>query len=115
MSTWLSAADVAQEFGLTGHTNDPAALRNELRKVMSELHPDKNAGDFKSDEEKKKFLHVKDALEFLDAQTQNAGALIPISQLPAIIKAFSEAIAPRTVLDINTLHAKAIAETRTHL
>jgi hypothetical protein len=115
MTTWFSTSNIAEEFGLTAYAKEPEALRNELRKIVSELHPDKNAGNFKTDADKEKFLRAKEALEFLDAEIQNSGALIPIAQLPAVIKAVSEALAVRPSVDTNSLHSTMLAETRSHL
>ena len=56
---------------------------------MAEIHPDRHDGSFKSEEDKKKWEDFHSAKTFLDSQIADQ-ALIPVSQLPVIIKHLQE-------------------------
>jgi hypothetical protein len=107
MTIWKSLADVAGDFEVTTGASDPEVVRGELKKIMSSIHPDKNGGQFKTEEDKSRYLRAKEALEFLDVHVQVGSSLIPISQLPALFGAVSQALAsqsPRESLVLQTTY-----------
>jgi len=91
---WLSIREIVEELGLRTAVNDTDGLKSELRKEVSRLHPDKNNGEFSSTAAKERFNQLTQALEFLDRQSEESQALVPISQVTAIVKAVIEAISP---------------------
>lgn len=112
MTDWKSLADVAGEFGVTTDASDPEVLRSELKKIMSSIHPDKNAGQFKTEEDKSRYLRAKAALEFLDVHTQVGSSLIPISQLPVLFAAFSQAITSQSPRESTVLQTTYLTDAR---
>lgn len=96
-----------------GH--DPNVLRQELRTIMSSLHPDKNGGDFKTDDDKVRFLKIKEAIEFLDVHSHMGSAMIPVSQLPAVISALSQALTVRSTSESSILQSNYLADSRARI
>lgn len=115
MSNWTSIADVAREFGLHEHETNVEALRESLRRIMSSVHPDKNGGTFKSDQDKALFLRTKAALNYVELQSQSSLALIPLSQLPAIVTAVSQALTARSAPDSQTLQSNYMTDARARI
>lgn len=115
MTNWTSIADVAREFGLQEHETDALALRDSLKKIMSSAHPDKNGGSFKSDQDKALFMRTKDALDYIEHQSQSGLALIPLSQLPAIVSAISQALSARPAMDYQALQSNYMADAKARI
>jgi len=115
MQVWTSPAEIVTEFGIEQHLSDPDSLRTELRKIVTALHPDKNEGAFASDEDKTKFLKAQSAIDFLEIHSRSAMAMIPVSQLPAIVSAFAQALAVRTPGEIQSLQASFLVDAHTRI
>lgn len=115
MTNWTSIADVAREFGLQEYDNDAPALRDKLRRVMSSVHPDKNGGSFKSDQDKTLFMRTRDALDYIERQSQSGLDLIPLSQLPAIVSAVSQALNARPTMDSQALQSSYMADAKARI
>lgn len=115
MTAWKSLADVAGEFGVATGASDPEVLRGELKKIMSSIHPDKNGGQFKTEEDKSRYLRAKEALEFLDVHAQVGSSLIPISQLPVLFGAFSQAFASQSPRESTVLQAAYLTDARSRI
>lgn len=115
MTDWTSITEVAREFGLQEFATDASALRDGLKRVMSSVHPDKNGGSFKSDQDKALFMRTKAALDYIELQSQSDLALIPLSQLPAIISAVSQALNVRPALDSQTLQSNYMADAKARI
>lgn len=88
---WDSQDDVIREFKLSSTASDMEGINRELVSIQSNLHPDRHGGVFPSPEDKEKYHRVSDAIRFISDLSSASKALIPISQLPAIIKAINEA------------------------
>ena len=82
---------------------------------MSAVHPDKSGGSFDSDQDKALFMRTKTALDYLELQSQSSLALIPLSQMPAIVNAVSLALAARPVLDSQALESKYVADAKARI
>jgi hypothetical protein len=115
MTDWTSIADVAREFGLQEYATDAPALRDGLKRLMSSVHPDKNGGSFKSDQDKALFMRTKAALDYIELQSESGLALIPLSQLPAIVSAVSQALSIRPAMDSQTLQSNYMADARARI
>jgi hypothetical protein len=46
--------------------NDVEDLKKELKNLIKKIHPDRNKGEFKNDEDKDLYMEIQDALEFLE-------------------------------------------------
>jgi hypothetical protein len=112
MQKWTSVEQIASEFELSEHAANIVALRDELKKVIQSLHPDKTGGEFIDDDKKLRFLRAKEAMDFIELHSQNSAALIPVSQLPALIAAFSQAMAVRPTTDSVSLETIALNDSR---
>ncbi|WP_414604377.1 hypothetical protein [Stenotrophomonas sp. AR029] len=64
-----------------------------LREERSDLHPDKNGGEFVSAAAQKRYLEIDEELEQLRSQGRTSGQeLIALSQLPALIEALNGSV-----------------------
>lgn len=64
-----------------------------LREERSDLHPDKNGGEFVSAAAQKRYLEIDEELEQLRSQGRTPGQeLIALSQLPALIEALNGSV-----------------------
>lgn len=115
MTDWTSIVDVAREFGLQEYETDAPALRDSLKRVMSSVHPDKNGGLFKSDQDKALFMRTKAALDYMEVQSQSGLALIPLSHLPAIVSAVSQALTARPAMDSQALQSHYMADAKARI
>jgi hypothetical protein len=82
MEGWVSEEQIAESFSLP---RDAELLKDGLRKLLSELHPDKNGGDFRPGAAVD-FHRAKSALEFLEGTRAPRSDLIRIDQLPMLLK-----------------------------
>lgn len=113
MSDWKSVEDVAKEFGVKLDLAGDEGVRSELRRIMATLHPDKHGGEFASDSDKEKYLRAQKAVEFLDA-AKDSLAMIPVSQLPAIVTAVAQALSFQTQ-NPQVARATVLAEARSYI
>lgn len=60
--------EIRAEFGLTGQ--EPDRLRRELKKMLFDLHPDKNDGVFSSESDQEEFYKLTEAISFLSQSIQ---------------------------------------------
>ena len=112
MQNWTSSSEIATEFGFEQYASDIESLRTEIKKLVVSLHPDRNGGLFPSEADKTKFLRAKSAMDFLEAHSQSAMAMIPVSQLPAVVSAVAQALALRTPSELNSLQASYLVDAR---
>lgn len=85
--TWKSTQDVIDRFGLDAKPDDFEKLDRELRLKVSQLHPDKNGGQFESSEDRREYDEVKAARDFVSNLMSTSQDVVPIAQLPAIFGA----------------------------
>jgi len=112
MQNWTSSVEIAAAFGLEQYASDTESLRSEVKKLVASLHPDRNGGSFPSEADKTKFLRAKSAMDFLEAHSQSAMAMIPVSQLPAVVSAVAQALALRTPSELPSLQASYLVDAR---
>jgi hypothetical protein len=89
---WISVQQLVDDLQLNGACTDIEGLRKTIAGEMASIHPDRNGGDFQSPEVKERFHQLQQAEEWLQQQADSANALVPISQLPAIIAALAPAL-----------------------
>lgn len=115
MASWFSIVDIINEFGLKAQGADFEEVRDELRKIMSSVHPDRNGGNFSSEEDKSRFLRAQEALRFLELNAHAGSALIPVSHLPAVISALSQALTTTSSSNANTLQLNYMPDARARI
>lgn len=92
MHDWKSIDEMVSTLKLKAAAHEEEGIRAELRREMAELHPDRNGGHFVSPAEEARYHSLAYGLSFLDGQRSNA--LVPISDLPAIVLAMRQALQP---------------------
>lgn len=68
-----SISEIIENFNLK--VTEPSEVRRELLKLISEIHPDKNAGEFRSQEDESNFHRIQNAINHIDESER-----IPITQ-----------------------------------
>lgn len=109
---WQSVQQIAKELNLKATPSDYDALKGELRSNLASIHPDKNGGAFAKKEDEDKYNAISSAYEFVNTVIDRSHALIPVSQLPAIIKAVRDAQVAPTQTQINALRTECRSESR---
>src|SRR5262245_58787502 len=67
---WRSLSDMVSELNLQASPDDRAAVRAEIRKGLSEFHPDRNGGAFRGAEQESRCHLLNEALDYLDSDRQ---------------------------------------------
>lgn len=78
--------EIRKEFGL--QTSDIVEIKSKLRKLLQDIHPDKNNGNFKNDAERAKYDKIIAALDFIETPR----ALVVKTELTALTKVVTELI-----------------------
>lgn len=86
--------EIIAEFTLSAPKNNLEALKNELTLKRNNIHPDKTCGAFQSEEQKLEYHRLDEAINFVDKQLSNQLAVVPVSQLPDIIREAIKALQP---------------------
>jgi len=84
---WENTEQIINHFDLDASFDDSEKIKKELRKKISQSHPDTNNQETQSHEQKKYWQELLEAKEFMDKE--NNHQLISISQLPSLIKALT--------------------------
>lgn len=109
---WTSAEQVVRELNLSANPRDYDAIKRELRVGLASIHPDKNGGTFSNTADETRYNAISSAYEYIGRSADDSTALIPVTQLPAIIKAVRDAqVAPRQA-QISTLRTECRSESR---
>ena len=87
---YYNIKQIRDEFGIDNES--PDEIRKELIKRMSEIHPDKNKGEFSSEREKGDYFKIDSARRFLDEQTKDHEALIPLKDVTDLIETVKELV-----------------------
>lgn len=109
---WTTTDDIVQELDLESAPDNLDTLKKELRIRLATLHPDKSGGSFSSKENEAEYNRVASAYEFVTQASRESHALIPITQLPAIIKAVRDAQLTPAESHISQLHTECRSEMR---
>lgn len=94
------------------YASDTERLRSELKKLVASLHPDRNGGSFLSEDQEAKFLRTKSAMDFLETYSQSSMAMIPVSQLPAVVSAVAQALALQNPNEVTSLQTSYLIDAR---
>ncbi|AEE52856.1 hypothetical protein [Haliscomenobacter hydrossis] len=100
------------------NSNDFEGIKKELKKVITDLHPDRNGGEYKNGHEKEVYLKASEALEFVEqkeneAINQSSTDLIRISQLRSLMQMTNENLLPQKIEKKEQEFRSIISEART--
>jgi len=70
-------------------TKDTEDVKKELKNLIKEVHPDRNKGEFKSDQDKTYFFEIQDALDYLEKLNPNV-SLSTQNDITALTKVLTE-------------------------
>lgn len=91
---WESIEQIVSYFQLTIDDSDPIEVKKAIKMKMADIHPDKNNQQFKSESDEELWRNLNSAKLYLDKCNQSRTALIPVSQLPALIKSIQQSNLP---------------------
>ncbi len=86
---YTSINQIKEDFQL--NTENLETLRESLNQIRIELHPDKNRGKFRHDEEKEKYYRANDAIQYIDG-LKNNNQLIVVEKMTELVKIVVELI-----------------------
>lgn len=109
---WNSIDDIIKELKLNSSSDDFEGLKRELRAIMVKLHPDKTEGSFTSKNNEQRYIKASSALEYISGLSKDSQALVPVTALPAIIKAIHEVQLTPVQTQISQLRTEAREENR---
>ncbi len=92
-NSFSSLDQIRDEFNLEYEESDK--IRVKLREMQSSIHPDRNKGVFPSESDETLFHKISNAIQFID-QTNESGALVPISAVTDLTKAVTDLINAQT-------------------
>lgn len=90
---WTSSEQIVSELRLSPNGDSSEEILACVRQEMAAIHPDKSNGTFKSPDDEERWHKLTAAKEYLENESHHALAMIPVSQLTAIIKTVIEASA----------------------
>ncbi len=85
---WQTPKHIVAHFQLNAEDDSLDAIRKALKFRMADLHPDSNGGETDDDV----WDQLMSAKDFLDDFQDDSRALIPVSQIPALIQALNSAV-----------------------
>jgi hypothetical protein len=89
--TWISPAEVVSDLNLHPDGDSPEDILRCLRKELAALHPDKTHGKFPTAADEKRWHELTTAKEYVESVARGQLAMIPLNELPALIKSMREA------------------------
>ena len=99
-------AAVAKSLGISQSPDSTEALRRDIRTELSDLHPDRNGGDFVSTENRDRYNELSAALAELDGDTSTT-VLVPVATVAPMVAAILEALSSSGQLDAQKTSAAA--------
>lgn len=108
---WISPTEVVSELNLHPDGDSPEEILHCLRKELAALHPDKTAGKFASPADEERWHKLTSAKEYIESIARGQLAMIPIAELPALIKSLREA----TQESIAIRSSRLVAESRANI
>jgi len=97
---------VAKSLGMSRTPKSMEALRRDIRTELSELHPDRNGGDFASTEYRDRYNELSVALAGIDGDTGTT-ALVPVETVAPMVAAILDALHSSGQLDTQTTSSAA--------
>jgi hypothetical protein len=96
MANWSSLSEINSTLGLGVDLPSLDSVRDALRQEIARVHPDRNGGSFTSNAEATRFHDLNAALEFCNRPPSTA--LVPIQDIPALVAAVRQALAPEATV-----------------
>jgi hypothetical protein len=87
-----SLSDVREYFFLGPAAQTPDEITEGLRGLLVTLHPDKTGGDFRSEEEERRYHRVQEAIAFVASQKAVGTAMVPLAAIPDLVRAIQVSI-----------------------
>jgi len=81
----LSVTEIIEEFQLNHSEEDLEAIAETLKNEIVKIHPNRDAGEFKSKGDEEKYHKLNDANIFILQKIKDRSALIPMDQLSDLI------------------------------
>jgi hypothetical protein len=88
---WLSSNEVISKLDLHPEGDSPEEILTCLRRELAALHPDKTDGKFASAAAEERWHKLTSAREYIESIAHRQLAVIPINELPSLIKSLREA------------------------
>lgn len=107
--SWLSIKEMVQDLGLQVDPSDETVIKNEIRKELSALHPDKNEGRFSSETARERFVALTKAVDYLDQLNSESQALIPVNQVHTLLLTIKDAIEVSSANNLDTTRNECVA------
>ncbi|WNH54493.1 hypothetical protein [Stenotrophomonas oahuensis] len=98
----MTLSEIVKKFELDADPTDSNGVLKALRKRLGELHPDRNGGDFASEESQLNYLRIQSAIESLEP----SGTLVPLKEVTALVETFTKAFAPLAGAQEESLRAQ---------
>lgn len=89
---WKTIQEIKEYFKIDQSISDLKQIRDELKYSLSQLHPDKSNGEFKTAWQKEEFNKINDAVEFIDKISSTSTSLITIENVNEIIKTITQTL-----------------------
>lgn len=89
---WKSLQEIKDFFKIKDDKIELKEIREELLSSLTQIHPDKNGGDFKSGWQQEQYYKIKDAIEFIDSLINKSTSLITVDNVTDIIKVVTQAL-----------------------
>lgn len=110
----MNLETIKNTFDLQG--NNIEELRKELTKKMSEIHPDKNQGEFINKTDENAYYKMSEAVEYLDSNISSSTSLITVSEAKELFDMVSKQVALITNTNTNNeMQAKTQTQTQTQI
>lgn len=100
---------MVQDLGLQVDPSDENAIKAEIRKQLSALHPDRNNGQFSSENSRERFDKLTKALDYLEQWKKDSQALIPVNQVYALVQSINDALAPSAKTKLDSIKNECVA------
>jgi hypothetical protein len=117
MTVWNSAEEITSRFRLAAPSGDLPGVLAELKRRMVEAHPDRNGGEFPTLDHKAEFIDLQSGIEYVEQLSRSQNALVPVTQVTALVEAMTQALARRERMpDLTSeTHLKLIQDVRSSL
>lgn len=89
---YKSLDDIKNKLSLTVDLTNIDEVRRELIIKLAEVHPDRNNGEFKNENDKILYNDISRAIEFIDNNANKTLQIIPVSAITDIIRLIKEII-----------------------
>jgi hypothetical protein len=86
---YSSVSQIKNDFQLT--SDDLDIIRDALNNLRADIHPDRNNGDFNSNEEKERFHQINDAINYVDGLRSNSQLMV-VEKMTDLVKVIADLI-----------------------